>query len=108
VPGVRAGGTSGIVPGGGVASGASVRRGRVLRPLEGVGEQPFDLVDGGRDEAGVAGRRLVWPDGRRCLGIGAASELGGGDGADGEGGHHQVTFAPAASVSTNDDATRST
>ena len=59
---------------------------------EGGGEQPLDFADGERDQAGVAGRRLVWPDRRRCLGIGAVPELGGGDGADGEGGHdeHEV------------------
>ena len=28
---------------------------------EGGGEQPLDFVDGERDQAGVAGRRLVWP-----------------------------------------------
>ncbi len=59
---------------------------------EGGGEQPLYFVDGERDQAGVAGRRLVWPGGQR-LGGGAVPELGGGDGADGEGGHdeHEVT-----------------
>jgi hypothetical protein len=54
-------------PAGGVA-------GRVW-PADGGGEQPLDLVDGERDKAGVAGRRLVWPDGRRGLGVGAVPEL---------------------------------
>ena len=59
---------------------------------EGGGEQPLHFVDGERDQAGVAGWRLVWPGGRRCLGAGAVPELGGGDGADSEGGHdeHEV------------------
>ena len=38
---------------------------------EGGGEQPLDFADGERDQAGVAGRRLVWPGGRRWLGVGA-------------------------------------
>src|SRR5271163_807551 len=51
---------------------------------EGGGEQPLHFVDGERDQAGLAGRRLVWSGGRRCL--------GGGDGADSEGAHdeHEV------------------
>ena len=63
-----------------------------LRLAEGGGEQPLDLVDGERDEAGVGGRCLVRPYRWRCLGPGAIPELGGGDGADGEGGHdeHEV------------------
>jgi hypothetical protein len=71
-------------PAGGVA-------GRVWL-AEGGGEQPLDFVGGERDQAGVAGRRLVWSGGRRCLGVGAVPELGGGDCADGEGGHdeHEV------------------
>ena len=56
------------------------------------GEQPLHLVDRERDEAGVSGRRLVRPDGRRRLGAGAVPEPGGGNSADGEGGHdeHEV------------------
>jgi hypothetical protein len=59
---------------------------------EGGGEQPLYFVDGERDQAGVTGRRIAWPGGRRCLGAGAVPELGGGDGADSEGGHdeHEV------------------
>jgi hypothetical protein len=53
------------------------------------GEQPLDLRDGQRDHAGLGGWRLIRPDRGRCLGIGAVLELGGGDGADGQGGHHQ-------------------
>jgi len=60
---------------------------------EGGGEQPLDFADGERDQAGVAGRRLVWPGGRRCLGAGAVPELGGGDGADSEGGHDEYEVA---------------
>ena len=61
-------------------------------PAEGDGEQSLHFADGERDQAGVAGRWLVWPGGRRRLGAGAVPELGGGDGADGEGGHdeHEV------------------
>ena len=53
------------------------------------GEQAGDLGDGQRDHARVGGGRLAGPDRRRCLGIGAVLEQGGGDGADGQGGHDQ-------------------
>ena len=86
MPGVRVCGTSGIGPGGGVASGASGRRGRAA---EGGGEQALDLVDGQRDQPGVGGRLVVRPGGRRGLGVGAVPQLRGGDGADGQGGHDQ-------------------
>ena len=63
-----------------------------LWPAAGGGQQPLHFVDGERDQAGVAGRRFVWPGGWRRLGAGAVPEVGGGDGADGEGGHdeHEV------------------
>jgi hypothetical protein len=54
-----------------------------------VGEQPPGLGDGERDHAGVGGRGLVWECRGGWLGAGAAAELGGGDGADGQGGHDQ-------------------
>ena len=54
-----------------------------------VGEQAPGFWDGERDHAGVGGRWLVRPD--RCwrLGAGAAAQQGGGDSADGQGGHDQ-------------------
>src|SRR5207302_10828640 len=64
-----------------------------LWPAEGGSEQPFHFVDAERDEAGVAGRRLVGPGGRRCLSAGAVPEPGGGDGADGQGGHDEHEMA---------------
>jgi hypothetical protein len=60
-----------------------------LGAAEGGGEQAFDLVDGERDQPGVGGRLFVGPGGRRSLRVGAVPQLGGGDGADGEGGHDQ-------------------
>jgi hypothetical protein len=62
------------------------RRGRAL---EGSGEQPLDFPDGERDKAGIGRRPVVRPGRRGSLGVGAALELGGGDGADREGGHDQ-------------------
>jgi hypothetical protein len=52
-----------------------------------LGEEAGDLCDGQRDHAGVSWRRLAGPGRRRRLGIGAAFEQGGSDGADGQGGH---------------------
>ena len=52
-------------------------------------EQPLDLVDGQGDQARVGGRCLVRGHGRRGLAAGAVPELGGGDGADRQGGHDQ-------------------
>lgn len=50
-------------------------------------EQARDFGDGQRDHAGVGRWRLARPD-RGChLGAGAVFDLGGGDGADGLGGH---------------------
>ena len=60
-----------------------------FRPGERVGEKSPDLADGQRDESRVGGRRVARPGRRRGLGIGAVPELGGGDGADGQGGHDQ-------------------
>jgi hypothetical protein len=37
----------------------------------------------------VGWRRLIWPYGFGCLGIGAVAEQRGGDRADGQGGHDQ-------------------
>ena len=54
-----------------------------------IGEQPGGLGDGERDHSRVGGRGLVRPDRAGCPGVGAAAEQGGGDGADGQGGHHQ-------------------
>ena len=53
------------------------------------GEQALDLGDGQRDHAGLGGRRLICADWGRCLGVGAVAHEGGGDGADGEGGHDE-------------------
>ena len=61
--------------------------------LEGGGEQPFCLVNGDRDHAWFSRRRLARRDGRRGLGVGAVPELGGGDGADGQGGYDQHEVA---------------
>jgi hypothetical protein len=47
---------------------------------------------------GSRGRRLVWPGGRWRLGAGAVAELGGGDGADGEGGHDEHEVAADGGV----------
>ena len=61
------------------------------RPLGGGGrgEQPLDLRDGQRDHPRVWWRGLVRSCWRRCLGIGAVAQLGGGDGADGQGDRDQ-------------------
>jgi hypothetical protein len=61
--------------------------------VKGGGEQSLDLADGERDEAGVGGRDLVRPGGRRCLAIGGVPELCSRDGADGEGGHDEHEMA---------------
>jgi hypothetical protein len=58
-------------------------------PFQFCCEQAPDLADGQRDEAGASGRRCVGPGWRGCLGIGAVPQLGGGDGADRQGGHDQ-------------------
>ena len=60
---------------------------------EGVGQQVLDLVDGERDEAGVGWG--LWRRGLRGAGPGCrwGPEPGGGDGADGEGGHDQDEVA---------------
>ena len=50
-------------------------------------EQAFYLCDGERDHPGVGRRPLAGEDGWRGLGVGAVPELGGGDSADGQGGH---------------------
>ena len=60
---------------------------------ERVGEQSPDLPDAERDEAGIGGRDVAWPDGGRGRGVGPVPELGGGDGADREGGHDQHDVA---------------
>ena len=52
-------------------------------------EQAAGFRDGQRDHPRVGGRRLVWECRGGCLGVGAAAEQGGGDGADGQGGHDQ-------------------
>ena len=52
-----------------------------VRPAE-RGEQVPDLRDGQRDHAGFGGGRLIGPDWRRGLGIGAVAEQRGGHGAD--------------------------
>ena len=41
----------------------------------------------------VGWRRLIWPYGFGCLGIGAVAEQRGGDRADGQGGHDQHDVA---------------
>ena len=77
-------------PGGGVASASqwAACRGGLGRRMA-AASRPLDLRDGQRDHAGLGGRRLVGPDRGRCLGVGAVAEQGGGDGADGQGGHDQ-------------------
>jgi hypothetical protein len=55
----------------------------------GPGEQAGRLGDGQRDHARVSRGRLARLDRGWRLGIGAAPEQGGGDGADGQGGHDQ-------------------
>jgi hypothetical protein len=54
-----------------------------------VAEQAPGFGDGERDHPGVSGRGLVRE--YRCggLGAGTAAQQGGGDGADGQGGHDQ-------------------
>jgi hypothetical protein len=47
------------------------------------------LGDGQRDHAGFRRWRLIGPDRGRCLGVGAVLQQGGGDGADGQGSHHE-------------------
>jgi hypothetical protein len=74
-----------LEPAGGVLWGAGV--------VEGRGEEVLDLVDGQRDEAGVGWGLLVRGCGGWCLGAGGVPEPGGGDGADGEGGHDEDEVA---------------
>ena len=62
------------------------------------GEDALDLRDGQRDHAGFWRWRLIGPDRGRCLGIGAVFQQGGGDGADGQGGHDQYGVAEDRSV----------
>jgi hypothetical protein len=54
-----------------------------------VAEQAPGFGDGERDHPGVGGRGLVREYRGGCLGAGAAAQQGGGDGADGQGGHDQ-------------------
>jgi hypothetical protein len=56
-----------------------------FRAVEGGGEQALDLADGQRDQPGVRRRPVNRACGRRSLGVGAFSQLGGGDRADHEG-----------------------
>ena len=51
------------------------------------------LRDGQRDHPGVGRGWLAGPGGWWCLGVGAVLQEGGGDGADGQGGHHQHEVA---------------
>jgi hypothetical protein len=60
---------------------------------EGVCEQAFYFWDGERDHPRVGRRGLIGDGRRRGLGIGAVLEQGGGDGADGQGGHDQHEVA---------------
>ena len=77
-----------------------------LRAVQCVGEQVLDLADRERHQSRVCGRLVAGPGGLRGLGAGAAAELGGGDGADGECGHDQDQVPQDHGV--EDDATRST
>ena len=54
-----------------------------------MGKQPGSFGDGQRDHPRIGGRRLVWPARGGCPGVGAAAQQGGGDDADGQGGHDQ-------------------
>ena len=64
-----------VEPAGAGLVAAASRRASALAGRAGLGgeggEQARDLGDGQRDHAGIGGRRLIGPDGRRCLGIGA-------------------------------------
>src|SRR6185437_1142994 len=62
--------------------------GRLGVPERG-GEQPPDVADGERDQPRVSGWHVAWSGRRRGLCAGALPELGGGDGADREGGQDQ-------------------
>jgi hypothetical protein len=62
----RVGGTSGIVPGGGVAMEPAGGVAGWFGPFQFCCEQAPDLADGQRDEAGVSGRRCVGPGWRGC------------------------------------------
>jgi hypothetical protein len=62
------------------------------RTDESVGEQPPDLGDGERNEAGI-GRWRVGAGRRRGLGAGPVPEPGGGNCADREGGHDEYEVA---------------
>ena len=64
-----------------------------VRALEGTGEQAPDLRDGQRDHPGVFRRSLVRGDRWRGLRISAVAQQGGGDRADGQGGHDQHDVA---------------
>jgi hypothetical protein len=64
-----------------------------VRALECGGEQAPDLRDGQRDHPGFGGGRLIGPDWRRGLGIGAVAEQRSGHGADRQGGHDQHDVA---------------
>ena len=54
-----------------------------------MAEQAPGFRDGERDHPELGGRGLVRERWGGCLGVGAAAEQGGGDGADGQGGHDQ-------------------
>jgi hypothetical protein len=69
-----------------------------LRAAQGVGEQVLDFPDAERDQAWVCGRLAAGSGWRRGLGVGALAELGGGDGADREGGHDQDEVAQDGGV----------
>src|SRR5437764_627554 len=60
-----------------------------FRLLDNAREQSLDLGDGQRNRPGLGGWCLVRPVRRRRLGVSAVLEAGGGDCADGEGGHDQ-------------------
>ena len=59
---------------------------RRVRAVEGACEKSPDLGDGQRDHSWFRRQGLTRCDWRRCLGVSAVSEQGGGDGADGQGG----------------------
>jgi probable F420-dependent oxidoreductase len=93
VAGGLAGGTSGIGPGGGVASAASGRR---APAVPGAGGRRRAAAGSRGRSAGsgrVGGRCLVRGHGRRGHAVCAVFELGGSDGADRQGGHDQYEVA---------------
>src|SRR6266487_1429427 len=69
-----------------------------FRVVEGLCEESFDLGDGQRDHSGLGWWRLVRRIRRWGLGVGAVGEVGGGDRADGEGGHDQHGVTPDRGV----------